>query len=74
MHRSLWNYPITFCVCWDNKEGLTHDEESPDKELQHSAKKPQKKVPARNWLLREKNPPSDITTYTYKSSVIKKNV
>lgn len=36
------------------KEGLTQNEESPDKELQHSAKKPRKEVPARNWLLRGK--------------------
>lgn len=36
-HREIVQLP--FWVRWDDKRGLNRDEESPDKELQHSAKK-----------------------------------
>lgn len=43
----------------------------PGKDLQHSAKKPRNRFQLET-VCREKNPPADITTYTYKSSVFKK--
>lgn len=47
----------------------------PVKETQHSAKEPRKGSSQKLTAEREEqNPPSDITTYTYKSSVVKKSV
>lgn len=78
MHRSSWNHPITFCVCWDNKRG-SHPwrRESRQRITAQCKETPEKRfqLETDRWEIKnnkKKKPPSDITTYTHKSSVVLK--